>query len=96
MLIFGFVKIAKGEETSNLAGGNQPAASNMRKLVWNDELAVIAQRWADQCTFEHDESRHKADGTKAGQNLFLKGSSNQYTFEEVRGYFLNSFVTTSS
>jgi len=76
-------KIAKGEETSNLAGGNQPAASNMRKLVWNDELAVIAQRWADQCTFEHDESRHKADGTKAGQNLFLKGSSNQYTFEEL-------------
>ena len=40
-------------------------------------------RWADQCTFEHDEDRHKADGTKAGQNLFLKGSSNQYTFDEV-------------
>jgi len=76
-------KIAKGEETSNLAGGNQPPASNMRKLVWNDELAVIAQRWADQCTFDHDDSRHKADGTKAGQNLFLKGSSNQYTFDEL-------------
>ena len=38
-------KIAKGEETNNLAGGNQPPASNMRKLVWNDELAVIAQRF---------------------------------------------------
>merc|ERR1719468_1149562 len=76
-------KIAKGEEESNLAGGNQPPASNMRKLVWNDELSVIAQRWADQCTFDHDDSRHKADGTKAGQNLFLKGSSNQYTFDEL-------------
>ena len=39
------LKIAKGEETNNLAGGNQPPASNMRKLVWNDELAVIAQRF---------------------------------------------------
>ena len=44
---------------------------------------LILSRWADQCTFEHDEDRHKADGTKAGQNLFLKGSSNQYTFDEV-------------
>ena len=34
----------KGEETSNLAWGNQPPASNMRKLVWNNELAVTAQR----------------------------------------------------
>ena len=39
------LKVAKGEETSNLAWGNQPPASNMRKLVWNDELAVIAQRY---------------------------------------------------
>merc|ERR1711971_761923 len=37
-------KVAKGEETSNLAWGTQPPASNMRKLVWNDELAVTAQK----------------------------------------------------
>ena len=46
-------KVARGEETN----GPQPAASNMKKVVWNDELAVIAQRWADQCQFEHDTGR---------------------------------------
>ena len=65
-------KVARGEETN----GPQPAASNMRKLVWNEELAVIAQRWADQCSFEHDTARQKTDGTWVGQNLYLHGSSN--------------------
>ena len=41
-------------------------------------------RWADQCEFEHDTSRQKTDGTWVGQNLYLHGSSNQYTYEEVR------------
>ena len=46
-------------------------------------------RWADQCEFEHDTSRQKTDGTWVGQNLYLHGSSNQYTYEEVshRAYF---------
>ncbi len=30
-------------------------AANMRELRWNDELAKVAQRWADQCSFPHDE-----------------------------------------
>ena len=42
---------------------------------WNDELAEVAQRWADQCTFGHDTSRNKLDGTYVGQNAYLKGSS---------------------
>ena len=29
-------------------------ASDMRALVWNNELEAVAQRWADQCTFGHD------------------------------------------
>ena len=49
-------------------------------------------RWADQCEFEHDTSRQKTDGTWVGQNLYLHGSSNQYTYEEVRhrAYFCHS------
>jgi len=72
-------KVARGEETN----GNQPQASNMKKLVWNDELAVIAQRWADQCTFEHDTNRQKTDGIWVGQNLYVKASSNQATYDEL-------------
>ena len=42
---------------------------------WNDELATVAQMWADQCTFGHDDERNKLDGTYVGQNAYLKGSS---------------------
>ena len=31
----------------------------MYELKWNDELAEVAQRWADQCTWDHDEERVK-------------------------------------
>ena len=36
-------KVASGKQPG------QPGASNMRKLEWDDELVVIAQKWADQC-----------------------------------------------
>jgi len=67
-------KVAKGEETDG-APGPQPAAANMRKLVWNTELEAVAQRWADQCQFGHDSSRNKLDGTAVGQNAYWGGSS---------------------
>ena len=55
-------RVAKGEETNGINGA-QPAASNMKKMVWNEELEAVAQRWADQCTFGHDKKREKLDGT---------------------------------
>merc|ERR1711890_76714 len=57
-------RVAKGEESG------QPAAADMRELVWDPELEIIAQRWADQCTFGHDSSRNKLDGTYVGQNAY--------------------------
>ena len=36
-------KVANGQEKRGVDGG-QPRAANMRKLIWNDELAEIAQR----------------------------------------------------
>ncbi|KAA0203787.1 hypothetical protein HAZT_HAZT002555 [Hyalella azteca] len=36
----------------------QPAAINMKTMVWDDELAMVAQRWADQCMPGHDRSRN--------------------------------------
>ena len=37
------IKVANGQETEGVSGA-QPPAANMRKLVWNDELAEVAQR----------------------------------------------------
>merc|ERR1712106_1127125 len=65
--------VAAGLETR----GNQPKASNMRKITWDEELAEIAQRWADQCwgsgQFDgvyHDKLRRMCDGTSSGQNSY--------------------------
>ncbi|XP_066960890.1 venom allergen 5.01-like [Macrobrachium rosenbergii] len=47
---------------------NQPPAINMRTMVWDDELATVAQRWADQCMPGHDRSRNVQRFT-VGQNV---------------------------
>jgi len=75
-------RVAQGQER------NQPSASNMRKLVWNDELAVIAQRWADQCTFGHDPERSKLDRTSVGQNVATFSNSRKFSWAEIESSYL--------
>ncbi len=66
-------KVATGGESK------LPKAANMRKLVWNDDLAVVAQKWADQCSFDHDAAparlipQFKEGGV--GQNIYVYMSS---------------------
>ncbi|XP_046743306.1 venom allergen 5-like [Diprion similis] len=48
----------------------QPAASNMMEMVWDDELAYLAQRWANLCNEYHDSDRTVGRFT-IGQNLAL-------------------------
>jgi len=72
-------QVASGSETN----GPQPAASDMMKVHWNSELASVAQRWADQCTFGHDDDRSKCDGTYVGQNAYSSWSSQEKTQTEV-------------
>ncbi|KAF4532747.1 hypothetical protein B566_EDAN007714 [Ephemera danica] len=45
-----------------------PAAVYMEPMVWDDELATIAQRAADQCKFEHDKQRTRF---YVGQNIYI-------------------------
>lgn len=48
----------------------------MNKLVWSDELAKIAQRWADQCPLYHDQDRRTPDYRhQPGQNIAYSWSS---------------------
>jgi len=72
-------KVAAGEETN----GPQPAASDMMRMRWNPELATVAQRWADQCSFGHDDDRSKCDGTYVGQNAFSSWNSQEFSQDEV-------------
>jgi len=64
-------KIARGEEKRGKPGP-QPPAANMRKMEWDDELASVAQRHADQCKFAHDCSDcRRVDRFGVGQNLYI-------------------------
>ncbi|XP_077299105.1 uncharacterized protein LOC143920216 [Arctopsyche grandis] len=62
------LRIANGQEHQG-APGPQPPASDMQLLEWDDELANIAQMWADQCVFEHDLNRDTVR-FNVGQNIF--------------------------
>jgi len=73
-------KVAKGEQKEPK---QQPSASNMKKLLWNEELANIAQRWADQCDFSHDKNRKTLDRTYVGQNAYLGTSSQKDDLESI-------------
>lgn len=46
-------KVARGEESQGLPGP-QYSASDMQQLVWNEELAQVAQAWASTCPSYHD------------------------------------------
>ncbi|KAK0156765.1 hypothetical protein PV327_011639, partial [Microctonus hyperodae] len=49
-------KVASGGESQG-SNGPQPAGK-IGPLKWDNEIAEIAQRWVNQCTFEHDKCRN--------------------------------------
>jgi len=46
-------QVANGQESRGNPGP-QPAASNMRLMKWDDDLAKAAQTLTDRCVFAHD------------------------------------------
>ncbi|XP_033219896.1 venom allergen 5-like [Belonocnema kinseyi] len=62
-------KVASGNEKQGNPGP-QPPAKNMPNLDWDTELALIAQTWANQCTFAHDECR-AVRRFSVGQNVAM-------------------------
>jgi len=64
-------KVANGLVTRGIPGP-QPPAADMEQMEWDDELALVAQRHADQCTFAHDCSKcRKVSRFNVGQNLHI-------------------------
>jgi len=64
-------KIASGNEKRGRPGP-QPPAANMKQMVWDDELSLVAQAHADQCIFDHDcASCRKVERWGVGQNLYI-------------------------
>jgi hypothetical protein len=81
--------VAKGQETRGVGGG-QPAAADMFELKWSDELAKVAQRWTDQCTWNHDTNRNTPKYSWVGQNMAMSMSSGPQTTNyknHIAGWF---------
>ncbi|XP_014222130.1 venom allergen 3-like [Trichogramma pretiosum] len=92
-------KVANGREGRGLPGP-QPAAKNMQNLQWDNELATIAQRWANQCDFNHDKCRN-VERYSVGQNIAYVGTTGDVNtlkvesmvnnwYNEVKDYSKNS------
>ncbi|XP_034938177.1 uncharacterized protein [Chelonus insularis] len=62
-------KVANGSVICG-SPGPQPPAANMNALTWDEDLAKVAQRWADQCNFDHDKCRRDAR-FRVGQNMYV-------------------------
>ncbi|KAL9696120.1 hypothetical protein quinque_015405 [Culex quinquefasciatus] len=60
------------EARNQLANGSLEGfepASRMTSVVWNDELAKLAELNVKSCKFKHDECRNTEEYRQAGQNL---------------------------
>ncbi|XP_052700505.1 GLIPR1-like protein 1 [Crassostrea angulata] len=57
---------------NTLRSNVRPHASNMRKMMWSDELAKIAQTWANKCKLEHNSLRSQESSTwhYVGENIY--------------------------
>jgi Cysteine-rich secretory protein family len=62
---------------NQVRSGVAPTAADMTRLVWDSNLATVAQNWANQCVFSHNDGRntdYAALSTNAGQvgeNIFV-------------------------
>jgi len=68
-------RVASGSESRGRPG-RQPPAADMMEMTWDDELATVAQRWADQCNFGHDSER-RVSRFSVGQNVAIRKHSNR-------------------
>ncbi|GFX04257.1 hypothetical protein TNCV_3974061 [Trichonephila clavipes] len=71
-------QVAMGQETR---AGGLPKASDMLQMVWDDELAKVAQKWADHCVYKHDcnECRAVAQLSSIGSGRLCYDFSIEYS-----------------
>lgn len=70
-------------------------STNMVVLTWDDEIAAIAQKWAEHCVWSHDDNynRHNFRVSSVGQNIYYSSSNNNWTHAiDKWGDEVNDFV----
>ncbi|XP_034230941.1 venom allergen 5-like [Thrips palmi] len=59
------------------------SATDMETMKWDSELELVAQTWADQCAYGHDQCRH-VERWSVGQNIAMTGSSAGFQSELLK------------
>ena len=82
---------------NNLRQSVQPAANNMQIMKWSDELATIAQNYANKCIWGHNANRMSKTFSYVGENIFTTtvtvsnyGTVVQDWYNEVDNYHYSS------
>ncbi|XP_056014320.1 uncharacterized protein LOC125663866 [Ostrea edulis] len=58
------------DQHNRLRAGVQPPATDLVELQWDERLAAVAQKWANQCEAGHDKHRNILSiGMSIGQNV---------------------------
>ncbi|XP_053604166.1 venom allergen 3-like [Plodia interpunctella] len=66
------LRLAKG----NVSG--QPPASEMKYMIWDDELAAKATKWASRNSFQHNPDNTIGSGRfRTGENLYVFSTTNR-------------------
>ncbi|XP_062043193.1 cysteine-rich secretory protein 3-like [Lepus europaeus] len=56
-----------------------PPASNMLKMRWNSEAAANAQKWANQCKYQHSNREDRRINISCGENLFMSSGPTRWS-----------------
>ncbi|XP_064635278.1 cysteine-rich secretory protein 3-like [Lineus longissimus] len=76
------------EEHNRYRKNASPKPGNMQYMVWDDELASVAQGWTSTCPSGHDTGpeRYIPGRGWSGQNMF-SGTSGDYTWSDAIKYW---------
>ncbi|XP_070554915.1 GLIPR1-like protein 1 isoform X2 [Ptychodera flava] len=62
-----------------------PTAANMKYMSWDDDLAAMAQKWSEECTWAHGFPPNISPFPIVGQNLWLGGPYSPSDWIDVEG-----------
>ncbi|XP_022101541.1 cubilin-like [Acanthaster planci] len=75
------------EAHNDFRGQVRPTAANMVALQWDDDLAAMAQVWADQCRFMHGGTSGSGRYGWVGQNLWAGSGTGWDLYGIVESWF---------
>jgi len=74
--------------TAHNAYRSQEPASDLRAMTWSDEMAAVAQGYANKCIWAHGDL-YDCEGKRLGQNLYVQSSSSGFPAFNMTGVAWN-------